>query len=683
MPAILNESRPAASPTGSTMPAASDALSESIAIVHAPNVVGPNRVAHRSMAAVWAMGLALAVVAVVSKHVLLPFPVSTIGEFFRWLLRLAIVSAPDVCFVGGMTAACLAATASLRRWPRITSFAWQPACWSMFALAAVYAVASIPMYKVTMSPFSIRLLSFAGGPDVMASSIQPFLPAGLVVGLFAAPACVLVAAWSTRRWDRLCNISPRRWQTALALIIPIAAYGGVCRAYVRGVWTDPNRWERRIAQSPHGVLLFSCVEELLKDRPFTFNYSFAEIDDREFRQAPPAENNGVLDPAMLAGPRPKNVILVVMESTGVEYFGANGSQYDTTPRLNKLAASQGIVFENVYTQAASSCKSLVALSASTMPRPDWLLIVRDFPEFDVPTVGEVLKERGYRTCYAHSGYWSWQGRDKFLAAHGVDAIIGADGRSDRAINSWGIDDDTMFQEVLDWIDAGGDQPFFAFAYTIETHHPYVAPLERHDFGIRDDEEFDRYLNAVRGADAKIARLLQELERRGLADSTVVAVTSDHGEAFGQHGQRVHSFGIYEQTVHVPLVLLHPSLKNLPRRDKTVGRHIDIAPTLLGLLGVPAPREWQGRNLLQEQPGEDRSAYFLCVGNEVVLGLRDGDLKYHYYVDTAREELFDLAKDPAEEHNLARKRPEQCAKFRARVGGMVTYQREFLAEHGVD
>ena len=632
---------------------------------------------------IWAMGAVLSIVAIVSKHILLPFHVATIGEFARWILRLAIVAAPDVCFVGGMTACCLAGSALLRRWPRLAHRAWLPACTGAFALAAVYSVASIPMYKVTMSPFSIRLLSFAGGPEVMASSIRPFLPDGIVFALFAAPLAVALAAWAPHRWQALRIWTPVRWRVLAGAAIVLAGYGLVCRAYVLRTWTDPNRWERRIAQSPHGVLLFSCVEEALKDRPLTYAYSFETLDDSEFRSATPPVNGGVLDEKLLAGPRPKNIILIVMESTGVEYFGLNGSKYDTTPRLAELAAQKGIVFENVYTQAASSCKSLVALSASTFPRPDWLLIVRDFPQFNVPTIAETLKDQGYRTCYAHAGYWSWQGRDKFLSARGVDAVIGADGREKHAINSWGIDDDTMFQEVLDWIDAGNDQPFFAFAYTIETHHPYVAPPERHDFGIVDDEEFDRYLNAVRGADAKIAHLIQELERRGLADSTVVAVTSDHGEAFGQHGQRVHSFGIYEPTVHVPLVLLHDSLKDLPRRSATVGRHIDIAPTLLGLVGVPAPSEWQGRNLLVERPGNSPRAYFLCVGNEVVLGLREGNLKYHYYVDTAREELFDLSKDPTEEHNLARKQPERCSEFRAKLGGQVTYQREFLARHGVD
>jgi arylsulfatase A-like enzyme len=201
----------------------------------------------------------------------------------------------------------------------------------------------------------------------------------------------------------------------------------------------------------------------------------------------------------------------------------------------------------------------------------------------------------------------------------------------------------------------------------------------HDFKVKD-EELSRYLNAVRAADEKIAWLIDQLNRRGLGDSTVVAVTADHGEAFGQHNQRTHSFGVYEQTVHVPLVLLYPGLAEAPKRSSTMGQHIDIAPTLLDLVGVPPPKDWQGRSLLDES--RSPRVYFLSVGNEVVLGLRDGRFKYHYYVDTTREELFDLDADPAELKDLAQIEPERCAGYRARVGGYVTYQRGFLARHGV-
>ncbi|HUY32208.1 MAG TPA: sulfatase [Pirellulales bacterium] len=623
-----------------------------------------------------ALASSLALVLVLVKLALLPLSVASAGELARWLLRLDLVASPDLSFVAGLTALCWLGSLGLRRGPRAAARAWQPACTAVYALAAVYAVASIPMYKVTMVPFTVRLLSFVGGPGVMVSSVTPYLPPGILLALVAAPAAVALAPWAARR--RPLALPASRCGTAIlsGAAALIAVNGAICHAYMSVAWTDPNRWERRIAQSPHWVLARSCAQELAKDRPFTHSYSFDEIDDGDFHR--PAVDGAAKAPLFAESARPKNVLLIVLESTAAEFFGAQGSRWPTTPNLDALAARHGVVFENIYAQAASSCKSLVALTNSTYPRPDWLLIVRDHPDFDVPSLPQVLRRRGYRTCYAHSGYWSWQGRDRFLLARGVDQLVDAAQMPDERINSWGINDEAMYQGVLDWIDIEPDRPFFAFAYTNETHHPYVTPQKSHDFKV-DDEEFGRYLSSVRGADEKIAWLLAELDRRGLLDSTLVAITADHGESFGQHNQWTHAFGVYEQTVHVPLVLSHSALAGLPRRSATIGKHLDIAPTLLDALAIPAPAEWQGRSLLRASAGEP--AYFMSVGNEVTLGLRDGRYKYHYYVDTEREELFDVQTDPQELDNLAQGRPDQCAGFRRRVGGWVTYQREFLAKHG--
>jgi arylsulfatase A-like enzyme len=160
----------------------------------------------------------------------------------------------------------------------------------------------------------------------------------------------------------------------------------------------------------------------------------------------------------------------------------------------------------------------------------------------------------------------------------------------------------------------------------------------------------------------------------------VAVSADHGESFGQHNQRIHSFSVYEQAVHVPLVLLHPSLRGeQPARVADVAQHIDLAPTFLDALGIEAPADWQGRSLLR-RTGEDRRAYFVATGNQVVLGLRDGGYKYHYYLADGREELFNLAADPGEMHNLAGKEGDRCSVYKRKLGGLVSYQRRFLAEH---
>ncbi|HEV3340757.1 MAG TPA: LTA synthase family protein, partial [Pirellulales bacterium] len=547
---------------------------------------------------IWlALAASLAAVGVLGKWILLPFPVSTAGEFVRWVLRLAVISAPDICFACGLAAVCWFVAYTLRWWPSFVGRAWRRSAMGLFAFCAVYAVASVPMFKVTKVPFTVRLLSFVGGPEVMVSSAGEYFPPGIVALLIACPLTVLFAPWALRRrWARTL-LAPFGWKTMAVALAAVAASGAVCQRYVKAEWTDPNRWERRIARSPHWVLVASCVEELSKDRPFTHTYSFDEIDDSDFRAASrepqPVEPAAPVEPLVPAEQRPKNVILIVLESTGVDYFGTHGSRFPTTPNVDRLAAEKGVVFDNVYAQAASSCKSLVALTNSVYPRPDWLLIVRDNPQFDVISMPQVLKDNGYRTCYAHSGYWAWQRRDRFLKARGVDAVLDASSHPEHQISSWGIDDRIMYQDVLDWIDAEPNKPFFAFAYTIETHHPYYPPKELHDFGVKDEEQA-RYLNALRAADAKIAWLIDELGKRGLAESTLIAVTADHGESFGEHASVFcHGTSLYQTEVHVPLLIIPPGGSPTPQVVSETVSLRDLPATVADILGMTADSPFPG------------------------------------------------------------------------------------------
>lgn len=651
--------------------------------VHVPQA--PGRAAEASNAAaarrtLFSLAFGLALIVLGTKFVLLPFPVTNLAELVRWALRLAIVAAPDVCFVAALTAICALAARPAARWPALCR-PWSVSMFSLYCLAGVYAVASVPMYRVTMTPLTVRLLSFAGGPVVMGSSIRECLSAANVAALLLAPAALLLAPLIMRRcpWFRTGAPFPL---AAWCLAMPLAGlYGAVCQGYVETHWTDPNRWERRIAQSPHAVFLKSCVTELCGDASPAAG--FAAADESDFQLRPTVPSAGGADPASplvaaTQGDRPRNVVLIVLESTSAEYLSVYGARYAATPRLADLVQRHGVAFDNVYVQAPSSCNSLISLTASVYPRPDWTLMVRDSPAFEIPTIMQVLAPRGYRSCFLHSGYWSWKNRDRYLTDRGAGTLLDASNLPAEKVNSWGVSDRAMFRAALEWIDAQRGAPFFLLAYTIETHHPYVAAEPLVDYGA-SDPDFNRYLNALHAADENIGWFAAELAARGLEDSTLVAVTADHGESFGQHGQRVHSFGVYEPNVHVPLILLHPSLADLPRHARAIGQHIDIAPTLLDALAVPPPADWQGRSLLRG--AGDARAYFFSVANEVVLGLRDGDFKYHYYVDGGQEELFDLAHDPAELVNLAAQERDRCAACRSRVAGLVSYQRKFLSRHG--
>ncbi len=612
------------------------------------------------------------------KAALLPFEhVSTLSEFVRWLLRWAVVSAADVFYLAMLTGGCwLAARATAARvWPRRLC---RVGIYSVFYMSGLFGIFSLGFFYVTMQPFSVRMLSLVGGAGPMVSSVTPYLTPAMVTSLCLAPLAMLLLPWLVGRWGWLHNRAGWGWKTALASLALVIGYQAVAQAYIRSAWNQPYRWERRIACNPQWEFLASCVEEGLKDEPFTAYFGVGESDMRDFtrREQPAADPK----PLPLAGPRPKNVLVIFLESTAAEYLSLYGAKHDTTPHLKQQVAEGGaVVFDNFYVSAPYSCKSVVSLSASVYPRIDWKLIVNDPQNFDVPTLTEVLQQQGYRTCYAHSGFWSWMHRQLFLQPR-VETLIDAETIPVQRLNSWGVTDQHMFEATLDWIDTDRERPFCLLAYTIETHHPYATPREPVKFDV-PDKGFGDYLNALRAADENIAWYLQELKERNLLDDTLVVITSDHGEAFGQHNQRSHNFGIYECNVHVPLVLIHPSLKDLPRNVAAPREQVDIAPTVLELLGMNAPADWQGRSLFRQD--DDRPAYFFCVGNNVVLGLRDGDYKYLFYVDSGEEELFQVAADPAEEHSLAADMPDRCQDYRRRVRGWTQYQRAFLRQHGVE
>ena len=128
------------------------------------------------------------------------------------------------------------------------------------------------------------------------------------------------------------------------------------------------------------------------------------------------------------------------------------------------------------------------------------------------------------------------------------------------------------------------------------------------------------------------------------------IGGDHGEAFGEHGQLAHGFSVYDEEVHIPLLIVNRKMFPQPRVVNSLARQIDIAPTLLDLLGIAEPAQWQGQSLLSGPP--PARAYMFASDSDFRFGLIEGNEKYIYNYDSNRSELYDLATDPKERHDLA-------------------------------
>jgi Flp pilus assembly protein TadD len=221
-------------------------------------------------------------------------------------------------------------------------------------------------------------------------------------------------------------------------------------------------------------------------------------------------------------------------------------------------------------------------------------------------------------------------------------------------------------EAVRWLGPPGGRQSFAFVHLYEPHFPY-APPEPFASRFRDAP----YQGEVAAADAALGLLLQPILNAGRAARTLVVLTSDHGEALGEHGELTHGVFAYEATLHVPLVLWAPGL--LPPRvvDAPV-RHVDVLPTVLDLLGVDPPPALDGRSvrpLLVGRTVEAQPSYFEALSSSLnrgwapLHGVAESGLKY---IDLPIPELYDLRADPGETRNLVPSRPDDVGRLRGRL-----------------
>ena len=250
------------------------------------------------------------------------------------------------------------------------------------------------------------------------------------------------------------------------------------------------------------------------------------------------------------------------------------------------------------------------------------------------------------------------------------------------MTSWGVEDRLLFERLIRFIDEKPGQPFYAFCWTDQTHDPYqLGPTSKviDFFGDRVPEranDLSRYLNVLRQVDEHLGGLFRALRDRGLAEDTLVAITGDHGEAFGDpHEQRGHGFTAYQEDVSVPLILWNPRLFSGGQRRDTIGGHVDLSTTLAELLGLWVPGEWQGHSLFD--PGRPQRAYYLASIGEYLFGVRDGKWKYTFEATSGREFLADLTVSPNELKNSAESEPDVCRELRHRVSAWVDFEDKFM------
>ncbi len=394
------------------------------------------------------------------------------------------------------------------------------------------------------------------------------------------------------------------------------------------------------------------------------------------------------------GPAP-NVILIIADTLRADALSAYGGR-NQTPHIDRLA-SAGVRFAHAYAQASWTRPSIATILTSLLPSSHGATHKTSLLPDRVETVAEAFRGAGYWTTgyvsniniapvfnfqqgfaeytYLPPDFYFWASdssarlalyqtlrmlRERFLATR----IFAANFYKDA---------DQVTRHTVDWIDRQPREPFFLLVHYMDPHDPYfeipydgrgVARVTNPSPAVsRRDELHDLYLEDVRYLDGFIGKLWEELKAKGLYDNTMIVLTADHGEEFLEHGGWWHGTTLYEEQLHVPLIVKRPHESQPGTVVDTAVRSLDIAPTMLATAGVRVPATYEGRNLFGAAAAPDVLLAETDLEGNILASVRIADWK----LITANEnnprqlqpvELYDLAQDPAEKRNLAEAEPQR-------------------------
>ncbi|MBI3492199.1 MAG: sulfatase-like hydrolase/transferase [Acidobacteria bacterium] len=353
-------------------------------------------------------------------------------------------------------------------------------------------------------------------------------------------------------------------------------------------------------------------------------------------------------PARPSGP----VVLISIDTLRADHLPVYGYRAVRTPTIDALAAD-GIVFEHAYAHSPQTLPSHLSILSGRLPfehgvRDNIGFVVRP-DEVLLPTM---LHEAGFATGGFVSAYVL---RDETGIAHGFDHF---DARlppssPEIAVGELQRDGTATLAAADAWLDGLGSPHFFLFFHLYEPHSPYAPPSR---FG-----EYAPYDGEIAYADEIVGGLVASLKRRGLYDDALIVLLSDHGEGLGDHGEQEHGLFLYRETITVPLVVKLPQEQNAGRRVATPVQHIDVVPTILDTLKLPARPGLRGRSLHALFTGgtiPEQGLYAEALYSRYHFGWSElfalTDDRYSY-IRAPRDELYDLQQDAGERRNVASER----------------------------
>ena len=497
-----------------------------------------------------------------------------------------------------------------------------------FWVAALTAASSLIVFAGVVEldfyhEFHVRLNSLAfeylrADPATVSSMIWNGFPVLRYLALWLVLS--LGAGWAYRKLDRITQPAPNEHGAGWALRIPMVLVvllllGVACRGTLR--FGPPLRW----GDAYHST--FAFANQLGLNGVFTLAKAVAadggEQSAHWLRVMPEAEalaltrklvvtgSDRLLDagtapllrhhvPIAYPGPRPRNIVFIIMESFSGEFVGALGHPQGVTPAFDRLA-DEGLLFERFFSNGTHTHQGMFA-SVACFPNLPGFEYLMQTPEgmHQFSGLGNLLSAQDFRNLYVYNGSFSWDNQNGFFGNQGFTHFIGRDDYVAPKFYdaTWGVSDKDMFNRAAAELAAlPTDQPFFAVLQTLSNHTPYHLPDPLPFAPVQGFGDLDQHLTAMKYSDWALGQFFEQARRAPWFDQTLFVVVGDHG--FGTSTQVTD---IDLARFHVPALLIGPGIRaQFGARSATVASQVDLVPTAISQLGEPFTHQCWGRDLL--------------------------------------------------------------------------------------
>ena len=366
-----------------------------------------------------------------------------------------------------------------------------------------------------------------------------------------------------------------------------------------------------------------------------------------------------------------NVLIVTIDTLRADHVGCYGYQQVRTPNIDSLAAD-GVLFRQAYTPVPITLPSHTVIFTGTYPMLNGM---HDFSGnrlgAEQPTLASILHQNGYSTgaviasAVLDSRFGLNRGFDFYYDHFDFNRLI------ETNLDSMERPANQVTDEALRWLGQNYQKRFLLWVHLYDPHHPYHPPAP-----YSETYKAHPYDGEIAFADAQLGRILAFLKSKAVYGRTLIVLLGDHGEGLGEHDEKTHGFFIYNSTLHVPLIFKLPA-GGAHRQVTQAVSTVDVLPTILDELQIPVHKAVQGRTLSAAIGGKTAGGSPLYSETFLprlhfnwseVRGLQDQTYKF---IDGPKPELYDLASDPGELHNLFAAKPAVSQQMQSRLGSVVS------------